>query len=177
MSVSSRASARACSSSRSPNWIDWVGQAVAHAVDWTRPEATHDDLRGVAARTGPYVTTAVDGLAAGLLPRLARLDGTTHIAGCDNKMYLGSSLAEPCVECKMKAGLMPGVQTGADRWAVWGPREEAIRKRQEERRKEAREVEARVGGRGEAVGGNGMGAGNPVFREEMAASNGVVREE
>jgi hypothetical protein len=24
--------------------------AVAHAVDWTRPEATHDDLRGVAAR-------------------------------------------------------------------------------------------------------------------------------
>ena len=50
---------------------------VAHAVDWTRPEATHDDLRGVAARTGPYVTTAVDGLAAGLLPRLARLYGTT----------------------------------------------------------------------------------------------------
>ena len=30
-SVSSRASARACSSSRSPNWIDWVGHAVAHA--------------------------------------------------------------------------------------------------------------------------------------------------
>jgi len=50
---------------------------VAHAVDWTRPEATQDDLRGVAARTGPYVTTAVDGLAAGLLPRLARLYGTT----------------------------------------------------------------------------------------------------
>lgn len=63
----------------------------------------------------------------------------------------------------MKAGSMPGVQTGVDRWAVWGPKEEAIARRQEER--------GRVEAEGKVGGGSGVG------REEMGPGNGVVREE
>lgn len=47
-----------------------------------------------------------------------------HIRGCDNKFYLGGTLNEACVGCKMARGARPGIETGLDRWAEWGEREE-----------------------------------------------------
>lgn len=74
----------------------------------------------------------------------------------------------------MKAGSMPGVQTGVDRWAVWGPKEEAIARRQQERVRV--EAERKVGGE-VGTGRSEMGRGNGVGREEMVVGDGVVRGE